>query len=217
MVGDRIPDIGQLYRGQLSEANTWRARLDRTTNWAVVITGAVTTWAFTASERNHAVILLGMTLVVFFLLIEGRRYRHFEVWRERVRLIEEGYFTELLDPVERERDEWRRILARDLARPTHKISAAEAVGRRYLRIYIWILAVLYVAWLGKLWIQPTAAKTVGTVASRASIGPIPGGLLVTAITASLFALTAFSLYATWTREAKGELRPKGEKGEGWKE
>lgn len=35
--------LTQYYRGEVSRANTWRNRMDRTTNWSVVIVAAVVT------------------------------------------------------------------------------------------------------------------------------------------------------------------------------
>src|ERR1044072_7927445 len=35
-----------LYRGEVGRANTWRMRLDGTTNWAVLTTGATLSFAF---------------------------------------------------------------------------------------------------------------------------------------------------------------------------
>jgi uncharacterized membrane protein len=34
-------------------SNTWRLRLDNTTNWAVVTTGAVLTFAFGTAENSR--------------------------------------------------------------------------------------------------------------------------------------------------------------------
>lgn len=217
MPRDEPRDIGQLYRGQISLANTWRSRLDRTTNWAVVITAATVTWAFTSAGRSHAVLILAMLLVFFFLVIEGRRYRFFEVWRDRVRLIEETYFVEALDPSSRTRNDWRQLLAQDLLEPTHKISAYEATGRRFKRVYAWIMLTLYGAWLAKLWTQPGPAAGIAELAARATVGPFPGRYAVAGVSVGLVLLSVVSVYATWTREAKGRLRPREQKEEGWEE
>lgn len=214
---DDLRDIGQLYRAQMSLANTWRNRLDRTTNWAVVITAAVTTWSFTSPQRSHLILLLGMILIYFFMVVEGRRYRYYEVWRGRVRVIEEGYFAVLLDPSMAEKPDWRELLAEDLFRPAHGISPMEAVGRRFKRVYFWIFFVIYMAWIAKLWIHPSRGAGPAEVVGRAGIGPVPGDAIFLWVTGAL-AVTAFlSLYATRTREAKGRVREEEEKAEGWKE
>src|SRR4028118_783619 len=63
-----------LYRGEVSRANTWRARLDGTTNWAVLTTGATLSFAFSSRDNTHVMILLNSLLIGFFLFIEARRY-----------------------------------------------------------------------------------------------------------------------------------------------
>ena len=89
------------YRGEISRANIWRSRLDTTTNWAVVTAGAVITFSFGAAGNTHVVILLGMFLILQFLMMESRRYRYYELWALRVRLMETDFFATLLAPGDR--------------------------------------------------------------------------------------------------------------------
>jgi uncharacterized membrane protein len=65
-----------LYRGEVSRANTWRTRLDGTTNWAVLTTGGTLSFAFSSPSSPHIMILLNSLLIGFFLLIEAHRYRY---------------------------------------------------------------------------------------------------------------------------------------------
>jgi len=130
MQEDGPKDIGQLYRGQVSLANTWRSRLDRT---------------------------------------------------------------------------------------AHGIGFLEAVGRRFKRVYAWILLVLYMAWLAKIWIHPEAASSFGTVVSRASVGFLPGLVIFSFVTGTLIGMGLLSVYFTRRREAKGGIRAEREKAEGWKD
>ncbi|MBL8092514.1 MAG: DUF2270 domain-containing protein, partial [Anaerolineales bacterium] len=74
-------------------ANVWRQRLDTTTNWAVVATGATLSIAFSQSEVHHGIILLNTLLVLWFLFIEARRYRYYELWSYRVRLMETDFYA----------------------------------------------------------------------------------------------------------------------------
>jgi uncharacterized membrane protein len=46
------------YRAEVSRANTWRTRLDATTNWAVITTAAALTFAFSSAHNPHFVLLL---------------------------------------------------------------------------------------------------------------------------------------------------------------
>src|SRR5262245_38221111 len=63
------------YRGEITRSNTWRLRLDSTTNWAVVATGAALSFTFSSASNSHVVILINMLLLCLFLIIEARRYR----------------------------------------------------------------------------------------------------------------------------------------------
>ena len=80
--------LAHLYRGEVTRSNTWRSRLDATTNWAVVTTGVALSYTFGAAGNTPVVILIVSLLVLLFLFIEARRYRYYELWTHRVRLLE---------------------------------------------------------------------------------------------------------------------------------
>src|SRR4051812_2273543 len=42
-----------LYRGEVGRANTWRTRLDGTTNWAVLTTLTTLSFAFSSAKNTH--------------------------------------------------------------------------------------------------------------------------------------------------------------------
>ena len=63
------------YRAEITRCNVWRQRLDMTTNWAVITTGAAITIAF-AETGFHGVIILNTLLITLFLMMEARRYRY---------------------------------------------------------------------------------------------------------------------------------------------
>ncbi|MGH9902941.1 MAG: DUF2270 domain-containing protein, partial [Pyrinomonadaceae bacterium] len=86
------------YRGEVQRSNTWRNRLDTTTNWAVLTAGATLSFAFSAPANPHFVIIINSILVAFFLFMEARRYRYYEIWSSRVRVLETGYFAQMLGP-----------------------------------------------------------------------------------------------------------------------
>src|SRR5689334_17632297 len=140
-----------LYRGEVGRANTWRTRLDGTTNWAVLTTGATLSFAFSSAENTHIMILVNSLLIMYFLYIEARRYRFYDLWRSRIRLMETEFFAEMLTPTtESDVNRWRELLARDLHRPHFTISIWQALGRRLRRNYLWIFAVLVLSWLVKV-------------------------------------------------------------------
>jgi uncharacterized membrane protein len=67
------------YRGEVTRSNTWRNRLDITTNWAVITTDAALTFTFGTIDNTHLVIIADTLLVLFFLFIKARRYRYYEL------------------------------------------------------------------------------------------------------------------------------------------
>ncbi|MDQ3818824.1 MAG: DUF2270 domain-containing protein, partial [Acidobacteriota bacterium] len=134
------------YRGEVQRSNTWRNRLDTTTNWAVITAGATLSFAFSSTSNPHFVIPINSILVAFFLFMEARRYRYYEIWSSRVRVIETGYFAQLLTPESGINREWAEHLAADLITPHFTISEWEAVGRRLRRNYLWIFMLLAVSW-----------------------------------------------------------------------
>lgn len=169
-----------LYRGEVSRANTWRTRLDGTTNWAVLTTGATLSFAFSNPANTHVMILVNSLLIAFFLYIEARRYRYYDLWRARIRLMETDFFADLLVPQEGDdiEEHWREMLAADLWYPRFTISMWEATGRRLRRNYSWIFAVLTLSWIIKIAIHPYATTDLATILDRAQIGPVSGWIVL---------------------------------------
>ncbi len=91
--GEFVTAMVHFFRAEIQRANVWRQRLDATTNWAVVATGATLSVAFGQSTVHHAVIILNTLLVLWFLFIEARRYRYYELWSYRVRLMETDFYA----------------------------------------------------------------------------------------------------------------------------
>lgn len=184
-----------LYRGEVGRANTWRMRLDGTTNWAVLTTGATLSFAFSGPTNTHVMILLNSLLILYFLFIEARRYRFYDLWRARVRLMETEFFAELLIPEEEDNAvEWRALLADELRHPRFSISLWEALGRRLRRNYLWIFGVLLMSWIVKVAIHPFPATSTADLRERIAIGVIPAWavLLVGVLFHAFIAMLLFS-------------------------
>lgn len=162
------------FRAEINRSNVWRRRLDATTNWAVVTTGAAISISFTTLEAFPNAILLNILLISMFLWIEARRYRYYELWSERVRLLETDFFAAMLVPPFAPSADWAESLAESLLQPSFPISMLEAVGRRVRRNYWWLFLVVLLAWTGKLYLHPQLASTFEQLVSRAAIGPIAG-------------------------------------------
>lgn len=173
--------LAHLYRGEVYRSTLWRTRLDHTTNWAVVTTGLALSLTFASEEASPLPLILVGLLVVVFLHFEARRYRYFNVWRARCRLMETDVFTPLLRGEGVRMDgKWNTLLASDYERPDFHISRIRAVGRRLRKNYAYILLVQAVAYYGKLAIHPEAAESVAQLYERAAIGPMPGEAVVAA-------------------------------------
>ena len=203
--------MGHVYRGELGRAASWRTRIDRTTNWAVVLTASLLTWTFSADTRPHYVLVVGMLMLGVFLGIEGRRYRTYDVWRSRVRILEENVFANALDPQGVEQASWRKLLSEDLREPTVKITTVEAVARRSRRVYFPLLGVLGGAWIIRLTVfAPTSTGIVDT----AAVGAVPGAAVLLVVGSAYGCLLLLTFWP-WRRRAKGELQSRDRSDE-WK-
>src|SRR5437870_7661484 len=199
------------YRGEVQRSNTWRNRLDTTTNWAVLSAGAMLSFAFSSPSSPHFVIPINSILVAVFLLMEARRYRYYEIWSSRVRVIETGYFAQMLGPDSVPRDlEWASHLASDLLTPHFTISVWEAIGRRLRRNYVWIFALLALSWNLKVYLYPMPARSFDEFILRAQVGLVPGWIVF--VIGFIFNALVF-IFAVGTiklREATGEILPRHE-------
>lgn len=197
-----------LYRGEIQRANTWRNRLDTTTNWAIITAGAAVSFALSDPAHHHGVILLNIGLILIFLYIEARRYRYFELWSYRVRLLETDFFGAMLVPPFHPSADWAETLASSLLRPSFPISMTEALGRRFRRNYFAILAALLGVWLFKNYTEPAPATTLAEFVGRASIGSIQGEWVLGSVILFTLGITAFGLATLNLQHATGEVLSK---------
>ena len=181
--------IAHFYRGEMARANTWRTRLDVTTNWAIITTAAFLSFGFGSVEMPHFIIILATVFVLFFLIIEARRYKYFDLWRWRVALVNENFFAPAISPGKQPLAEnWRELLSEELQHAQFKISFLEAFSRRLRRNYCWIFGVLAFCWFTKVAIHPIPANDLAEILERAAIFHlIPGWLVIS--TGVLFNVT----------------------------
>ncbi|MEP6742089.1 MAG: DUF2270 domain-containing protein [bacterium] len=196
------------YRGEVQRSNIWRTRLDTTTYWAVLTAGATLSFAFSSSSNPHFVIPINSILIVIFLLMEARRYRYYEIWSSRVRIIETGYFAQMLAPEGVPQDEaWAEHLASDLITPHFTITEWEAVGRRLRRNYLWIFVLLALSWNLKVYLHPLPAHDFNTFIDRATVGVVPGWFVFAVGVFFNAAIVIFAIGTMRLREATGEVLP----------
>ena len=176
-----IGALAHLYRGEVYRSTVWRTRLDSTTNWAVVTTGIALSVTYSTSAASPLPLVLVGLLVSVFLLYEARRYRYFNVWRARARLLETDFYAPLIrgDGVQLQTG-WTELLSNDYCHPRYHISFVRAIGRRLRRTYAWIFVIQAISYYGKLAIHPTPLVGLSDIWERAAIGPIPGTLVVMA-------------------------------------
>ncbi len=174
-----IGAIAHLYRGENYRSTIWRTRLDTTTNWSVVTLGIALSIAFSSPNASPLPLILVGILIFFFLMLEARRYRYFNVWRARCRWMEVHFFAPMLhsDTLYRDAD-WQKTLADDYVTPRYHVSRLMAMGRRVRRNYLWILLIQALAYLGKVAVHPDPMTSLSQIVDRAGIGPVHGGMIL---------------------------------------
>ncbi|MBT3336926.1 MAG: DUF2270 domain-containing protein [Anaerolineae bacterium] len=194
-----------LFRAEVSRANVWRQRLDTTTNWAVITTGAVVSLAFTQAEVSHLVILLNLLLLTIFLITEARRYRYYELWSSRVRMMETDFFAAMLVPPFKPAPDWAEGMAESLLQPEFPISELEALGRRLRRNYLWIYLIVGIAWLAKLSLFPKPIRLISEIVEHAGVGGLNGELVISVVAGFYIFLFLLTFMTIGLRRASGEV------------
>ncbi len=205
------------YRGEIQRSNIWRNRLDATTNWAVITAGATLSFVFSSPDNPHFAIPINTILVSIFLFMEARRYRYYEVWANRVRVLETGYFAPMLShrtiPPDKE---WAEHISADLLSPHFTISVAEAVGRRLRANYLWIFILLALSWTLKIYIHPSPIPTTSEadrrvfweiLSQRATVGLAPGWLVIVAGAIFNLAIILVAFGTLKLKDASSEVLP----------
>ena len=151
--GEYITALAHFYRAERHRALVWRTRLDTTTNWAIISTLAILTASLNNPGYATEGILMGMFASLVFLAIEARRFRFFDVWRARVRMIEENFYGGILrrDQVSPQ-DSWGARVAEDLLQPKFHMTRMQALRARLGRNFLFIFVFLLFAYMGhRIW------------------------------------------------------------------
>lgn len=166
-----------LYRAEVGKMTAYRQRLDMTTNWSVVTTMALASFALGDPNNSHASFLFAMFMNYFFLRLEARRFRTYEISHHRVRIIERFFFPVMLgDKVD---PGWHQLLLAELNKPRSPMGRNDALGWRLNRNYLWMYTAILLAWLAKLDMQmPKGWQLEFPEAfSLADIGSFPGWIV----------------------------------------
>ena len=190
--------LAHLYRGELGEATAWRGRIDTTSHWAIVMSATALSFVFSDKAIERHVLIPIITLFCTFLLnMEARRYRFYDIWRSRARMIEINFYRPLLAGTKPLTPDWADRLGQDMEWPRFHMPWWEAMGRRLRRNYVGIYCVLLGSWFVLLMTHPTPTTSLDEVISRASIGPIPGTVVFIGMMLFYAGLAGLGVYSRW--------------------
>ena len=179
-----------LYRGEMNRMTVWRTRLDTTSNWAILLSTGMTTFALGSPGIPHFILLLGLALIGICLFIEARRFRHLLHSKWRLHVMEANYFSERLwSPSSGEKTSWKEELAKDLERPCFTIGTFMALRMRLRSNYLLLVYFVSAVWLTKVFIHPQSPADIFEFHTRLAIGELFPSWFV-AVTAGLFVLSA---------------------------
>ena len=122
--------MAHYHRAEIARMAGWRDRIDRTTNWAITVVAAMLSVSLSTPTAHHGVLIFAMVLVLLLLVIEARRYRFFDVYRNRVRRMERNYYAQIFAPQDGTTDDWILKLGEDLRQPLFLTSTRQALSRR---------------------------------------------------------------------------------------
>ena len=200
--------MSHFYRGELARIMIWRQRLDVTTTWAITSTTTIIGVAFSFKDMPHIIFFFNLALVWIMLLIEARRYRFYDAFRGRVRMLESHFLVPMVSQNSRLLDgEWRRLVCEDLIMPSFKITRLEAIGRRLKRNYAFIFAIIMVAWTMKILVHAqTPIHSFGEFYNALAVRELPAWLASVVFFGTIVSITGLTFFvARTTSEEVGEF------------
>ncbi len=201
-----ITAMSHFYRGELGRIMSWRQRLDVTTSWAITVTSSIFTIAFSFRDVPHLIFFFNIAVVWMLLWIEARRYRFYDAFRARVRMLEAHFLVPIVSQnTGMLQGEWQKLVCEDLLLPSFKISRLEALGRRLKRNYIFIFIIVLVAWITKIFLH--ADPKIDSLASfyaALHVGTsIPSWLVAFIVVATFATVVGITIYVS--RRSSGEI------------
>ncbi len=198
--------MSHFYRGELGRIMAWRLRLDATTNWAITVTSTVFTVAFSIRDVPHGIFFFNIAVVWMLLWIEARRYRFYDAFRARVRLLEAHFLVPMvLQNTRILQGDWQKMMCEDLLMPSFKITRFEALGRRLKRNYIYLFILILGAWTTKIFLHaPVPVTSWSTFFNAVAVGHgMPAWLVVGVFVATFAGVIGTTLYIS--RVSPGEF------------
>src|SRR6266581_1477245 len=197
--------MSHFYRGEMGRIMVWRQRLDVTTNWAITSSTAIITIAFSTREVPHIIFFFNLAIVWVLLWIEAPRYRFYDAFRARVRMLEAHFLVPMvMENREMLQGEWKKLVCEDLILPCFKISKLEAVGRRLKRNYVFIFILILVAWVTKVFLHASApVQGLPAFYTALRVGHIPSWLVAFIFVGTLAIVIAITIYVS--QKSSGEI------------
>jgi uncharacterized membrane protein len=197
--------MSHFYRGELARIMVWRTRLYTTTNWAVTGTTAIITIAFSNAGVPHLIFFFNLAIVWIMLWIESRRYRFYDAFRARVRMLEAHFLVPMvMENHHLLQGEWKKLVCEDLILPSFKISMLEAVGRRLKRNYVFIFLLIIAAWIMKLFLHaPEPIESYGAFYRALRVGHIAPWFVLIIFFGTLIIVIGLAIYVG--RKSSGEI------------
>jgi uncharacterized membrane protein len=204
------------YRGELGRIMVWRQRLDTTTNWAITATTTIFTVAFTVRDLPHIIFFFNVVVLWVLLWIEARRYRFYDAFRARVRMLEAHFLVPMvLENKQMLQGDWKKLICEDLILPSFKISKFEAVGRRLKRNYAFLFLIVLTAWTTKIVMHSPEPVTSAEAFYRAlSVNHIPSWIVAVLFLGTLVTVLGINTYIA--RCSAGEISEFGGRKEAWR-
>src|SRR3954447_993566 len=208
--------MSHFYRGELSRIMVWRQRLDITTNWAITSSTAIITIAFSNRDVPHIIFFFNLAIVWGMLWIEARRYRFYDAFRARVRMLEAHFLVPMvMENRQMLQGEWKKLVCEDLILPCFKISRLEAIGRRLKRNYVFIFILIMVAWITKIFLHAAEPIVGGRAFYRAlSVGHIHSWFVAVIFIATFGLVIGITVYVG--QKTSGEISEFGAHRSLWK-
>jgi len=197
--------MSHFYRGEMGRIMVWRQRLDVTTNWAITSSTAIITIAFSTREVPHIIFFFNLAIVWVLLWIESRRYRFYDAFRARVRMLEAHFLVPMvMENREMLQGEWKKLVCEDLILPCFKISKLEAIGRRLKRNYVFIFILILVAWVTKIFLHaPMAMNNLPAFYRALRVGHIPSWLVAFVFVGTFISVIGITIYVS--KKSSGEI------------
>jgi uncharacterized membrane protein len=193
------------YRAEVTRSLAWRERLDRTTNWAVGAAAAFIGFSFTHAEIHHGICLFALAILYTLLYVEARRYRFYDAYEYRVRLLHQYFIYGVLNGrLDMEEGSfWVAELASDLRYPQYKMDFLSAIAQRFKANYVYLFAILLICWLVKIALHPQQAHSWSDYLDQAALGGMPGWAI-------LLFIAVFVLHGIWLMKTAGQPQGGGD-------